>query len=431
MKARIVAAPLVIVAAFVGGYVYRASRNDASPEKSSRKILYWVDPMHPAYKSDKPGIAPDCGMKLVPVYGDAGAQTAAPMDGVGMPPGTVQITPERQQLIGVQFAQAEMTPGARTFRTIGKVWIDESRIGRVRAKVDGWVEDVFVDYVGQLVQKDAALLTFSSSELQAAERDLLLAGGELNTTREPASPRAFDQNEAALTARRRLELWGLSQAQINQVIAAGEPLRTLTIYSPVTGYVSDIKATPGSSVTPDTELVTIVDTTQVKISADVFEYEVPNVHIGDTARVLLRDLPGRAFSARVEYIQPQVDASSPTYKVRLDMGNPGLAVKPDMYAWAEFTVQGDSKLTVPADSVLDAGEHELVYVDRGGGFFEPRQVETGARSGGRVEILAGLKAGERVAASGAFLIDSESRLKAPAAKKASSMASSLRDVGEQ
>ena len=416
---RTIAVLLLIAAAFAGGYVYRAVKSNAaaSAEKGARKIFYWVDAMNPAHKSDKPGIAPD-GMKLVPVYADdGGGQPVASPDASAMPPGTIQVSPDKQQLIGVQFAQAEMRGGARTFRTVGRVVIDESRIGRIRTKVDGWVEEVFVTYVGQKIRKDAALMTLYSPEMLAAERELLLVAKAAGGMKDTALPGAFDQSEALLqAATRRLELWGLTQPQINQVLLTGEPLRTITLHSPVTGYVTDIKATQGSSVTPDTDLYTIVDTSQVTVAADVFDYEVSSIRLGDRARVSLQALPGKVFTGRVEYVQPQSDASSPTYKVRLEMGDPGQALQPDMYAEVEFTVEEAHRLTVPTEAVLDAGDRKVVYVDRGNGFFEPREVLTGARDSDRVEILAGLKAGERVVASGAFLIDSESQLKAPAAK---------------
>ncbi len=434
--ARTIAVTVLIAAAFAGGYIYRAVRSGAagSPEKGGRKILYWVDPMHPAYKSDKPGIAPDCGMKLEPVYADGGgAQPASPDAMSTMPPGTIQVSPEKQQLIGVKYGQAEIRGGTRTFRTVGRVVIDESRISRVRTKVDGWVDQVFVDYVGQKIQKNAALVTIYSPDMLAAEREMLLVAKAAGGTKDNALPGAFDQSEALLqAARRRLELWGLTQAQINQVLRTGEPLRNITLYSTVAGYVTDIRATPGSSVTPDTDLYTVVDTSQVTVLADVFEYEVSNIRIGERARVFLQALPGKVFTGLIQYVQPQVDATSPTYKVRLDMGNPGLALKPDMYAEVEFTVDVPPRLTVPAEAVLDAGERKVVYVDRGNGFFEPRQVRTGARDSDRVEILAGLKAGERVVTSGNFLIDSESQLKAPAAKGASKeIATGLGDEGEK
>jgi RND family efflux transporter MFP subunit len=228
-------------------------------------------------------------------------------------------------------------------------------------------------------------------------------------------PAAFDQSESLLrAARRRLELWDLSEAQINQVLKTGQPIKNVTLYSPITGYVTDRKAFPQLKVMPDTDLYTIVDLSRVWIMADVFEYEAPNIYMGETASVALQALPGRMFHARINYIQPQVDPMTRTLKVRLDMDNPGLMLKPDMYADVEFRVNIPSKLTVPADAVLDAGERKTVFVDRGNGYFEPRQVKTGERNGDRIQILSGLNGDERVVTSGNFLIDSESQMKAAA-----------------
>ena len=457
MKAiRTIGILLVIAAAFAGGYVYKAIKGGptAPGGKGERKILYWVDPMHPAYKSDKPGIAPDCGMKLEPVYADGGGPSPGTAGGErkvlyyrdpkdpnykaqkpglnpetgnelepvyaddisAMPMGTVQITPEKQQLIGVKYGQVEAGGGSRTIRAVGKVAIDETRIQHVHTKVEGWIDKVFVDYTGKLVKKGDPLLTIYSPDLLASQRELLLAVKAKEMMRNSALPAAYDQSESLLqAARRRLELWDLSDAQIDQVLKTGEPIKNITLYSPVTGYVTDRKAFGQLKVMPDTDLYTIVDLSQVWIMADVFEYEAPNIHLGETARVSLQALPGRTFNARIDYLQPQVDPMTRTLKVRLNMDNPGLMLKPDMYADVEFRVTLPSKVTVPAEAVLDAGEHKTVFVDRGNGFFEPRQVKTGERDGNRIQILSGLRAGERVVTSGNFMIDSESQMKSAAA----------------
>ncbi len=445
---------LAIVAAFAGGYVYKAVKGGAaSADKGGRKILYWVDPMHPAYKSDKPGIAPDCGMKLEPVYADGGAMPpAAPAaerkvlyyrdpaapnyrsqqpglnpetgdelepvyadDISAMEAGTVQITPEKQQLIGVKYEQVEAGGGSRTIRAAGKVAIDETRIGHVHTKVEGWIDKVFVDFTGKLVEKGQPLLTIYSPDMLASERELLLAAKATTIMRDSALASGFDQSESLLrAARRRLELWDLSEAQIDQVLKTGEAIKNITLYSPMTGYITDRKAFPQVKVTPDTDLYTIVDLSRVWIMADVFEYEAPNIHVGEAARVSLQALPGRSFNARIDYLQPEVDPMTRTLKVRLNMDNPGVMLKPDMYADVEFRVSIPSKLTVPADAVLDAGERKTVFVDRGNGYFEPRQVKTGEREGDRIQILSGLSRGERIVTSGNFLIDSESQMKAAA-----------------
>jgi RND family efflux transporter MFP subunit len=182
----------------------------------------------------------------------------------------------------------------------------------------------------------------------------------------------------------------------------------------VSGYVTERKAFPHLKVTPDTDLYVITDLSRVWVMADVFEYEVPNIQVGEIARVTLAALPGKSFSARVNYIQPQLDPMTRTLKARLDINNPGMLLKPDMYADVEFRVSLPSALTVPAEAVLDAGERQTVFVDRGNGLFEPRRVRTGEREGDRIQVLSGLKAGERVVTSGNFLIDSESQLKAAA-----------------
>ena len=417
---------VVIAAAFAGGYIYKAVKGSTAEtaQKGGRNVLYWVDPMHPAYKSDKPGIAPDCGMKLQPVYADGGA--AAVSTGANLKPasandistmevGTVQITPEKQQLIGVKYEQVELGGGSRTIRAVGKVAIDETRIGHVHTKVEGWIDKVFVDFTGKLVKKGQPMLTIYSPDMLASQRELLLAAKAKTIMRDSALPSGFDQSESLLQAtRRRLELWDLSEAQIDQILRTGEPIKNITVYSPMTGYITDRKAFPQVKVMPDTDLYTIVDLSRVWIMADVFEYEAPNIHVGETARVSLQALPGKSFSARIDYLQPEVDPMTRTLKVRLNMDNPGVMLKPDMYADIEFRVNIPSKLTVPADAVLNAGERKTVFVDRGNGYFEPRQVKTGEREGDRIQILSGLSQGERIVTSGNFLIDSESQMKAAA-----------------
>jgi multidrug efflux pump subunit AcrA (membrane-fusion protein) len=328
MKAiRIIGLLAVIALAFAGGYVYKAVKGGpAAAGKGARKVLYWVDPMHPAYKSDKPGIAPDCGMKLEPVYADGGA-AAAPAgtnradDVSAMAVGTVQITPEKQQLIGVKYAQVQVGGGSRTIRAVGKVAIDETRIGHVHTKLEGWIDKVFVDFTGMLVRKGQPLLTIYSPDMLASQRELLLAAKAKTIMRDSALPSGFDQSESLLQAtRRRLELWDLSEAQIDQVLKTGEPIKNITLYSPMTGYIADRKAFPQLRVMPDTDLYTIVDLSHVWIMADVFEYEASNIRLGQTARVSIQAIPGRSFNARVDYLQPQygsiwttrMSCSSPT-----------------------------------------------------------------------------------------------------------------------
>src|SRR6516165_7661423 len=326
---RTIAILALIGAAFTGGYIYKAIKGGAASteSKGGRKVLYWVDPMHPAYKSDKPGIAPDCGMKLEPVYADGGGpsggapkanrkvlyyrdpkdpnykarqpglnpQTGNELEPVyaddlsAMPVGTVQITPEKQQLIGVKYGQVERSGGSRTIRAEAKIAFDETRIQHIHTKVEGWIDQVFVDYTGQLVTKGQPLMTVYSPDMLASQQELLLAAKARDTMKGNPLPAAFDQSESLLhAARRRLELWDLSESQIDQVLQSGQPIKNVTLYSPVSGYVTDRKAFPQLKVTPDTDLYTIVDLSRIWIVADVFEYEAPNIHVGEAARVSLQ-----------------------------------------------------------------------------------------------------------------------------------------------
>jgi hypothetical protein len=266
---RLIALLIVVAAAFVGGYVYRTVKAGSAgglPTKSERKVLYWVDPMHPAYKSDKPGVAPDCGMKLEPVYADGGGPSAERSgqresgDLSKMPVGTVEITPQRQQLIGVKYGEVERSGGSRTIRAEGKVAFDETRIQHIHTKVEGWIDQVFVDYTGQVVRKGQPLMTIYSPDMLASQRELLLAANAKETLKNNPLPTAFDQSESLLqAARRRLELWDLSGAQIDEVLKTGQPIKNVTLYSPIGGYVTERKAFPQLKVMPETDLYTIVE----------------------------------------------------------------------------------------------------------------------------------------------------------------------------
>lgn len=453
--ARILIFGLLVALGFVGGYGWGRwyGKGAEAPPKGGRRILYYVDPMHPAYKSDKPGTAPDCGMKLEPVYADQGlAETPAagagrkilryrdpkypnytsdkpgvnpetgnelePVyegDAASMPMGTIRVSPEKQQLIGVTYGTVELSPGSRTIRAVGKVSYDETRIARVHAKVEGWIDQVFVDFTGKLVEKGQPLLTLYSPEMLATQQEFLLAvkGKELlkNSTLEGT----LEQGDSLVqAARRRLELWDLGETQIQELVRTQKPVKNVTLESPISGYVTTRNAFPRQRIMPDTELYTVVDLSRVWIMADVFEYEAPLVRMNESAHITLSYSRGKSVHAKVNYIQPQVDPMTRTLKVRLEAENPELLLKPDMFVDVEFRVDQGKQLTVPPDAVLDSGERKTVFVDRGNGYIEPRQVEIGERMADRIEILKGLRAGERIVISGNFLIDSESQLKSAA-----------------
>ena len=445
----------LVAAAFFGGRWYGGKSSAPAQEKGGRKILYYVDPMHPAYKSDKPGIAPDCGMRLEPVYEDQAQGAPAterkvlyyrdPQDpnytaqnpGLNpetgnelepvyaeepssLPPGVFQVSTERQQLIGVRYGAAEVASASRTIRAVGKVEMDETRIARIHPKVDGWIENVFVDFTGKFVKKGQPLLTLYSPELLATQQEYLLALKAVEVMKHSTMPDALADNHSLVeAARRRLELWDLTPEQIDEIRATQKPVKTVTLYSPASGYVTARNAFPRQRVMPDTELYSVVDLSRVWVMADVFEYEAPSIRLGMPATVSLSYNNGRTIPARVSYIQPSVDQMTRTLKVRLELANPGLVLKPEMFVDVEFRVGGAPRVMVPIDAVLDSGERKTVFVDRGNGRLEPRHVQTGEQMGDRVEILSGLEPGERIVISGTFLIDSESQLKAAASGMAS------------
>jgi membrane fusion protein, copper/silver efflux system len=380
----------------------------AAAGAAPRKILYWQDPMHPQYKSDKPGIAPDCGMKLVPVYADA-----APADSGA--PGTVEISPEKQQLIGVTYGTAEYQAMRDSIHAAARVTLDETRIAKVQAKLEGWIDRVFADFTGKAVREGDPLLTIYSPEALATQNEYLLAIKAQHTVHSnPLHEIQESTDNLVAAARKRLELWDIGDIQIDEVARTGEPIKNLTLNAPISGFVIERNAFPKQHITPETVLYTVADLSTVWVIADVFEYEAANVRLNQGVSLTIASSPGRVFRGRVSYILPGVDPTTRTLKVRVQFDNPGFALKPDMFGDAEISTGGARKLVVPETAVLNSGDRQVVFVDRGEGRFEPHNVTIGAQSGGVIEIISGLKEGDRIVTSGNFLIDSESQLKAAA-----------------
>ena len=399
---------MFVAAAWVGGYGY--GRWYAKAPAGERKPLYWVDPMHPWYKSQVPGIAPDCGMKLVPVY--PGEEARYERRANKMPEGSVQITPEKQQLIGVEYGTVEYETVQSSVRAVARVALDETKISKVHSKLEGWIDQVFVDFTGKQVRQGDPLLTIYSPEALATQQEYLLAIKAQHMMHDnPMREMLGSTENLVAAAKKRMELWDIGEGQIAEVTASGVPLKNLTLSSPITGFVMERNVFAKQRIVPETALYTIADLSRVWVMADVFEYEAAAVRIGTPATLTLSYLPGRTFHGKVNYILPQVDAATRTLKVRIEFPNADFALKPDMYGEVEFQTGGGRRLVVAQTAVLNSGDRQVVYVDRGKGYFEPREVKMGARSEGKVEIVSGLQPGERIVISGNFLIDSESQLK--------------------
>lgn len=391
----------------VPGYADQSTSVSATSSSADRKILYWYDPMHTQYNSDKPGTAPDCGMDLVPKYADE--------QNVSMAPGSVMLSTEKQQLIGVRTVVAERETLVRDLRTTALIAADETKIAHVHVKINGFIEQVFVDYVGQLVKKGQPLFTIYSPDLVATQEEYLIAkrGAKILGT-SPFAEVAQGSESLLRSARERLKLWDISDDQVKKLDETGEVSRASTFYSPISGFVMDRKAFPQASVTPDTELYTVSDFSTVWVNADIFEYEVPFVKVGQHADMQLSYYPGKKWNGRVAFIYPTVDSTTHTVRVRMQFPNPGFTLKPQMFADVDLKISYGNQIVVPQEAVLDSGKEQRVFVAKGDGHFEPHQITTGAKLDGKVVVLSGLKAGETVVSSGNFLVDSESRLKSAA-----------------
>lgn len=331
-------------------------------------------------------------------------------DGVRTP-GAVRVNPEKQQVIGVQVGLAERKGTTHTIRTSGRVVIDENRTYRLVSPADGWILDLQEGTTGSLVSKDQVLSSFYSGDLAAGQQSLFYA---LNTLDKYKDGKASEvQMNSGLQQLRTAELglraFGMTEAQIKELESTRKPARGIEIRSPVAGLILARNVYPNLRFDRNTELYRIADLSRVWILADVYEQEADYFKPGIQARVTLTH-QRKTYQARVSRVLPLFDAATRTLKVRMEVDNPGYALRPDMFVDVEFPIQLPPTITVPVDAVLDAGLNKTVFVDRGQGYFEPRKVETGWRLGNRIEITKGLSAGERIAVSGTFLLDSESRM---------------------
>jgi RND family efflux transporter MFP subunit len=411
----LVALLLVLVAgAFQAGSWY-SSREAVQPTAAgSRKVLYYVDPMNPTHTSDKPGIAP-CGMPMEPVYADEDSASQGPL-----PLGTVNVSPARQQTIGVRVSPVAKIPGTYTLRVLGRVVPNENTVYRLNAGIDGFIREVSAAAIGDFVKKDQVLATFSAPSSINVIQTYILNLGAAERAKQAAAQRSVEAQSAPLAAANiqqrvdQLQNMGMSLLQIEEIQRTREVPQIIKILAPANGIILASNVYPALKFDRGAEFYQIADLSRIWVLADVPESEARYVRPGTNAKVLL-PRQRRYFTAKVTSALPQADKASPVLKVRLEVDKPGFSLKPDMMVDVEFPVSLPAALAVPEDAVLDSGLKKTVFVDVGNGSFEPRQVETGWRLGDKVEIVKGLTEGERVVISGNFLIDSESRIRTAAA----------------
>jgi RND family efflux transporter MFP subunit len=375
----------------------------AAGAPKERKIKYWVDPMNPNYIRDKPGKAP-CGMDLVPVYEEEG----------GAGPGTITVSPAAIQSMGVRTAKVEIRPLSRLTLAVGTVTFDERNLNVITTKVDGWVDRLYVNATGDPVRRGQTLLSIYSPELVSAQEEYLLALRNLKAMKNsPVKELAEGAQRLAAASRRRVAYFDISAAQINALEQTGQIKKHLTLFSPANGIVTKRMTTQGMYAKAGMPLLEVADLSTIWVDADIYQYELPWIKVGQTVTMSLEYLPGESFQGKIDYIYPYLKEATRTAKVRLRFPNPRLKLKPEMFAQVKIESPViHNAVVVPSDAVIDTGLKQHVFIALGQGRFEPREVKLGVLGNdGRREVLAGLKGGEDVVTSAQFMLDSESRFR--------------------
>lgn len=375
--------------------------HDASAVASSDhdEIHHYTCSMHPSVKQPLPGKCPICGMTLIPVTKAQHEQ------------GVVLIDEKRRQLIGVSTGTVFEGPMQRTFRAVGQVTYDESSLTDVTLKVGGFITKLLVSQTGQHVSKGQTLLTLYSPDLYSAQQDFLLARQSAATAGPGASGASATRLEMlGKASRQRLHLLGMSDAQIDAVAKEGVPSESISIASPASGFVIQKEVVEGASVEAGMRLFRLAALDKVWVEAEVYEADLPHVRAGQTASVTLDYSPGRSYAAKVSYIYPYLNPEARTGRVRVELSNKALELRPGMYASVSLSSELAPRVQVPAAAVVYTGPRRLVFLDLGEGRFSPREVRVGSEANGMYEVISGLSPGDRVATSGVFLIAAEARI---------------------
>lgn len=398
----------------------------APPQASGeRKILFYRNPMNPAITSPVPA-KDEMGMDYIPVYADEGKapqksreqevedffadDSGGGESGVpGMAP--ITISPQGLQVAGVITAPAVREPFKSDIRTVGRVLADETRIQRVQTRVSGWVEKLYINFTGQVVGKGDPILSIYSPELLSSQEEFLQAISA--TDRLAASPdpetRKFGA-ELRESARRRLKLFDVPESFIRRLEKMKKVQRDITLNAPASGFVTGKDVFEGQKVEPGMELFTISDLSRIWVEADFYEYEAANLKVGQEATLSSSYDPNLRLKGAVSYIYPYLDPESRTIKARLEFANEQFLLKPGMFVDVTLEIDLGETVVIPDSAIIDSGVRKVVFVALGEGRFEPREVRTGPKSAGRVQVLSGVREGEKVAVKANFLLDSESRL---------------------
>jgi hypothetical protein len=421
---KVILAVLVVTVLVIGvswrlGY-QRGVNKQSTGSSGSNKLLFYRNPMNPAITSPVPA-KDEMGMDYIPVYEDDAKTPAKSLQqqaddffseekGVsGL--GVVTMTEQGIRLSGVQVAAVVQENIQRTLRTVGLVVPDETRIHRVQTKVGGWVEALHVNYMGQLVKKGSPILSVYSPELLSSQEEFV-------KTRQSALRSAADAGDRTSaqrlrqSAQRRLELFDVPPDFIKELERTGKPQRAVTLLSPVDGFVTAKDIFLGQEVKPGMELYTITDLSVVWVEAEVYEYETRDVHVGQEGFLTTSYDPSLRLAGKITYIYPYLNRESRTLKLRFEFDNKVFRLKPGMFVDVNLMIDYGEGIVIPDSAIIDSGIRKVVFVDKGEGRFEPREVKAGARSEGKTQVLSGLNVQDRVVVKANFLLDSESRLRA-------------------
>src|SRR5437870_10700695 len=369
--------------------------------------LWWRSAQHKKTEAAMPSASNDTGQNASNGWESA---SMAPHETSLVP---VQLSPERLQSIGVRMGRVERKMVSDEIRATGNVAVDETKLAYVQVRYSGYIQKVFADATYQYLRKGQPLFTIYSPDLAATEREYLVAKQNQQRVAGSTVPGVADGAASLLeAATERLKQWGVPQREIARLESTGQVQQELQVDSPVAGYITERHALPNLTVQPETHLYTVADLSAVWVFAEVFQNDLGRIKVADRATLTVDSYPGRVFEGRVNFLYPQVDMTTRTVRARLAFSNSDLKLTPGMFLNVALKVPMGKKLVIPASGVLQSGTRQVVFVNRGDGYLEPRDVELGARAGDDFIVLKGLKEGEEVVTSANFLIDSESQLQA-------------------
>ena len=392
----------LLLLGMAGAAIWMFSRDTGQPKASQEEVdhhaheegvAYYTCPMHTSVQQSSPGKCPICGMNLTPLKQE------------DLKSGTIVVDEVRRQQIGVRTAAVERRNVSRQIRAVGQVRVDETRLSDVNLRMSGWVHRLHVEETGQRVKRGQVLFTLYSPELYAAEREYL------TTLKRDREARSVTSSELTRASEQRLRLLGMSPAQIRELARRGEAWENVPVVAPATGYVIDKDVVEGGRIEAGTRVYRIADLSRLWVDAEVYESDLAQVKKGQPVSVQLPYVPGQSFGGKVDYIYPTLDGVTRTGRVRVVLDNPGLTLKPDMYADVELSVNLGERLVIPSSAVIYTGPRRLVFVDLGEGRLRPQEIEVGVRAGDYVEVTNGLEPGDVVVTSGNFLIAAESRIR--------------------